>query len=78
MPKNKFSHDGLWGSNQQYFIKEAQSRKAFHLKTIIIINPERNAQGEDLFLIGFLSYRSLVVGRTGFRIVGCTFKRALE
>jgi hypothetical protein len=30
----KLSHDGLWGSNMQDFIKQAQSRNVFHLKVV--------------------------------------------
>jgi hypothetical protein len=37
MPKKKLSHDGLWGSNPQDFIKQAQSRKAFHLVAVKIV-----------------------------------------
>jgi hypothetical protein len=46
-PKKKLSHDGLWGSNPQDFVKQAQSRKAFHLVAVktIIIKLKWNAQG---------------------------------
>src|SRR5215203_2668582 len=46
-PKKKLSHGGLWGSNPQDFVKQAQSRKAFHLVVIkiVIIELKRNAQG---------------------------------
>ncbi|KAK1631940.1 hypothetical protein QYE76_006255 [Lolium multiflorum] len=45
-PKKKLSHDGLWGSNPQDFVKQAQSRKAFHLVAVktIIIKLKWNAQ----------------------------------
>ena len=46
-PKKKLSHDGLWGSNPQDFVKQAQARKAFHLVAvkIVIIELKWNAQG---------------------------------
>ncbi|KAK1629893.1 hypothetical protein QYE76_004208 [Lolium multiflorum] len=45
-PKKKLSHGGLWGSNPQDFVKQAQSRKAFHLVEvkIVIIELKWNAQ----------------------------------
>ena len=36
-PKKKLIHSGLWGSNLQDFIKQAQSRKAFHLVAVKIV-----------------------------------------
>ncbi|KAK1650409.1 hypothetical protein QYE76_068214 [Lolium multiflorum] len=47
VPKKKLSYGGLWGSNPQDFIKQAQSRKAFHLVVIkiVFIELKRNAQG---------------------------------
>ena len=44
--KKKLSHGGLWGSNPQDFVKQAQSRKAFHLVEvrIVIIELKWNAQ----------------------------------
>jgi hypothetical protein len=47
MPKKKLSHDGLWGSNPQDFIKQTRSRKVFHLEVtkIVIIKFEWNTQG---------------------------------
>jgi hypothetical protein len=53
-PKNKLIHNGVWGSNPQeivyidlIFIKQAQSRTAFHLVAvkIVIIEIKWNAQG---------------------------------
>jgi hypothetical protein len=46
VPKKKLSHDGLWGSNSQDFIKQAQSRKAFRLVEVktVIIKLKWNAQ----------------------------------
>ncbi|KAK1648427.1 hypothetical protein QYE76_066232 [Lolium multiflorum] len=51
VPKKKLSHGGLWGSNPQDFIKQAQSRKAFHLVVIkiVFIELKRNAQVYLLF-----------------------------
>ncbi|KAK1611309.1 hypothetical protein QYE76_034982 [Lolium multiflorum] len=45
-PKKKLSHGGLWGSNPQDFVKQAQSRKAFHLVEvkIVVIELKWNAQ----------------------------------
>ncbi|KAK1629509.1 hypothetical protein QYE76_003824 [Lolium multiflorum] len=45
-PKKKLSHGGLWGSNPQDFVKQAQSRKAFHLVEvkIVVIEFKWNAQ----------------------------------
>ncbi|KAK1696723.1 hypothetical protein QYE76_013420 [Lolium multiflorum] len=45
-PKKKLSHGGLWGSNPQDFVKQAQSRKVFHLVVvkIVIIKLKWNAQ----------------------------------
>jgi hypothetical protein len=67
MSKKKLSHDGLWGSNPQEFVKQAHSRNAFHLEVfkIIIVKVKWNVQGQCLFLICFLSYMYLVVGRPG-------------
>jgi hypothetical protein len=47
VPKKMLSHGGLWGSNPQDFIKQAQSRKVFHLVVIkiVFIELKRNAQG---------------------------------
>jgi hypothetical protein len=33
----KLSHNVLWGSNPQDFIKKAQSRNAFHLVAVKIV-----------------------------------------
>jgi hypothetical protein len=45
-PKKKLSHGGLWGSNLQDFVKQAQARKAFHLVEvkIVVIKLKWNAQ----------------------------------
>jgi hypothetical protein len=45
--KNKLSHSRLRGSNPQDLVKQAQSRKAFHLVAvkIVIIELKWNAQG---------------------------------
>ena len=45
-PKKKLSHGGLWGSNPQDFVKQAQARKAFHLVEvkIVVIELKWNAQ----------------------------------
>jgi hypothetical protein len=37
MPKKKLSHGGLWGRVLQDFIKQAQSRKVFHLEAVKIV-----------------------------------------
>ncbi|KAK1660978.1 hypothetical protein QYE76_049137 [Lolium multiflorum] len=44
--KKKLSHGGLWGSNPQDFVKQAQARKAFHLVEvkIVVIKLKWNAQ----------------------------------
>jgi hypothetical protein len=67
MSKKKLSRDGLWGNNPQDFIKQAQSKKVFHLEAvkIFIVKLEWNAQDQGLFLICFLSSRYIVVGRPG-------------
>jgi hypothetical protein len=46
VPKKMLSHGGLWGSNPQDFVKQAQARKAFHLVEvkIVVIELKWNAQ----------------------------------
>ena len=78
--KESLSHSAVWGSNSQNFTKQVQSRKVFHLEEVktIIIELKWNAQGKDLFLIGFLLYQSHVVWETGFRIDSRTIKRGSQ
>ncbi|KAK1678300.1 hypothetical protein QYE76_039148 [Lolium multiflorum] len=51
--KKKLSHGGLWGSNPQDFVKQAQSRKAFHLVAVktVIIKLKWNAEAPPEFSI---------------------------
>jgi hypothetical protein len=57
MLKESLSHNEVWGSNPQDFTEQAQSRKVVQLEKIKI-QLKWNAQGKDMILIGFLSYRS--------------------
>jgi hypothetical protein len=77
--KESLSHSRVWGSNPQDFTEQAQSRKVVQLEKIklVIILLKWNAQGKGMILIGFLSYRSLMVSvvRPGYRISSRTIKR---
>ena len=79
------SHNGVWGSNLQVFIKrglcqQARSRKVFQLERvkIVFIELKWNAQGKGMILIGFLFYRSHAFGRPGYRIDSRTIKRGSQ
>jgi hypothetical protein len=56
MLKESLSHSGVWRSNPQDFIEQAQPRKLVQLEKIkiVIIHLKWNAQGKGIDRVSFL------------------------
>jgi hypothetical protein len=74
----KISHSGVWGRNHEFWQSNNDQVRHSDLNGAwsIVIKIKRDTQGKGMALLDFnFTGLKVVVGRSGYRIDGCTMKR---